>query len=214
MHSPGCLRERSRSGGWNCRHETVTRMVGADRTLTTRGAEMAGQASALCHGLHAHQRFVAEHGLTIGPCVVRHNIDPKPFIRTASAKDILAKVTRANGPWRPPLDKYRTERRTAPGPPHRLAGPLGHHQTNATFSAAVGATSSCSRSPAFGSRRPASPPRWLTKRSCQTVALFFATALAEIVGCHLPHQPNRAARWVRRPPGPARWQCPALAGRW
>jgi hypothetical protein len=27
--------------------------------------------------------------------VAHHNIDPKPFILTASAKDILAKVTRA-----------------------------------------------------------------------------------------------------------------------
>ena len=38
---------------------------------------------------------VAELELAIDLCVAHHNIDPKPFIWTASAKDILAKVTRA-----------------------------------------------------------------------------------------------------------------------
>lgn len=40
-----------------------------------------------------HQR--AGTGLAIDLYVAHHNIDPKPFIWTASAKDILAKVTRA-----------------------------------------------------------------------------------------------------------------------
>jgi transposase len=38
---------------------------------------------------------VAELELAINLYVAHHNIDPKPFIWTASAKDILAKVTRA-----------------------------------------------------------------------------------------------------------------------
>jgi transposase len=38
---------------------------------------------------------VAELELAIDLYVAHHNIDPKPFIWTASAKDILAKVTRA-----------------------------------------------------------------------------------------------------------------------
>ena len=37
----------------------------------------------------------AELDLAIEPCVGHHNIEPKPFIWTASAKDMLAKVTRA-----------------------------------------------------------------------------------------------------------------------
>jgi hypothetical protein len=32
---------------------------------------------------------------TIGQYIVKHNRDPKPFIWTAKANDILAKVTRA-----------------------------------------------------------------------------------------------------------------------
>jgi transposase len=38
---------------------------------------------------------VAELELAINLYVAHHNIDPKPFIWTASASDILAKVTRA-----------------------------------------------------------------------------------------------------------------------
>ena len=38
---------------------------------------------------------VAELELAIDLYVAHHNIDPKPFIWTASASDILAKVTRA-----------------------------------------------------------------------------------------------------------------------
>ena len=38
---------------------------------------------------------VQELELAIDLYVAHHNIDPKPFIWTASAKDILAKVTRA-----------------------------------------------------------------------------------------------------------------------
>ena len=38
---------------------------------------------------------VAELELAIDLYVAHHNTDPKPFIWTASAKDILAKVTRA-----------------------------------------------------------------------------------------------------------------------
>jgi hypothetical protein len=38
---------------------------------------------------------VAELELAIAPYVARHNEDPEPFIWTASASDILAKVTRA-----------------------------------------------------------------------------------------------------------------------
>ncbi|MCA3217700.1 MAG: IS630 family transposase, partial [Burkholderiales bacterium] len=38
---------------------------------------------------------VAELELAIDLYVAQHNVDPKPFIRTASASDILAKVTRA-----------------------------------------------------------------------------------------------------------------------
>ena len=38
---------------------------------------------------------VAELELAIALYVVQHNDDPKPFIWTASASDILAKVTRA-----------------------------------------------------------------------------------------------------------------------
>ncbi len=38
---------------------------------------------------------VAELELAIDLCVAHHNVGPKPFIWTASAKDILAKVTRA-----------------------------------------------------------------------------------------------------------------------
>jgi hypothetical protein len=38
---------------------------------------------------------VTELELAIDPYVTHYNIDPKPFIRTASAEDILAKVTRA-----------------------------------------------------------------------------------------------------------------------
>jgi hypothetical protein len=82
-------------------------------------AGLAGQAPALRHALHADRRVVAEHGrtllrditdkrirrdsftsvaeleLAIDLYVAHHNIDPKPFIWTASATDILAKVTRA-----------------------------------------------------------------------------------------------------------------------
>ena len=38
---------------------------------------------------------VAELELAINQYVAHHNIDPKPFIWTASVKDILPKVTRA-----------------------------------------------------------------------------------------------------------------------
>jgi hypothetical protein len=38
---------------------------------------------------------LAELELAIDLYVAQHNINPKPFIWTASAKDILAKVTRA-----------------------------------------------------------------------------------------------------------------------
>ena len=38
---------------------------------------------------------VAKLELAIDLYVARHNIDPKPFIWTARASDILAKVTRA-----------------------------------------------------------------------------------------------------------------------
>jgi hypothetical protein len=38
---------------------------------------------------------VGELELAIDLYVANHNIDPKPFVWTASAKDILAKVTRA-----------------------------------------------------------------------------------------------------------------------
>jgi len=48
---------------------------------------VVGQTPALGHALHAYQRFLVEHE--------HHNKNPKPFIWTASAHDILAKVTRA-----------------------------------------------------------------------------------------------------------------------
>ena len=38
---------------------------------------------------------VAELELAIEPYVAHHDIDPKPFILTASATDMLVKVTRA-----------------------------------------------------------------------------------------------------------------------
>jgi hypothetical protein len=38
---------------------------------------------------------VPELELAIDLYIAQHNIDPKPFIWTASASDILAKVTRA-----------------------------------------------------------------------------------------------------------------------
>jgi len=38
---------------------------------------------------------VTELELAIDLCVAHHNANPKPFIWTASATDILAKVTRA-----------------------------------------------------------------------------------------------------------------------
>lgn len=51
-------------------------------------------SGAHCIGLWPFWR-VAELELAIDLYVAHHNIDPKPFIWTASAKDILAKVTRA-----------------------------------------------------------------------------------------------------------------------
>jgi hypothetical protein len=81
---------------------------------------MAGQAPALQHALHADFGVVAEHGGAILPrssplngcaeacspaCpnstaineyVAHHNTEPKPFIWTKSARDILQKVIRAN----------------------------------------------------------------------------------------------------------------------
>ena len=79
---------------------------------------MAGPASALPHALHADQQFLAEHGrsassatspkrlrrgvfrdveeliMAIGDYVDQHNENPKPFIWTAKASDILEKVKR------------------------------------------------------------------------------------------------------------------------
>lgn len=41
-----------------------------------------------------------------------HNVDPKPFNWTATATDLLAKVTRASPPWRRTHDKYTSGQRT------------------------------------------------------------------------------------------------------
>ena len=98
----------------------------------SQGAGVAGQASALQHALHAHLGVVAEHGRALLPrhhrpsacaaaCftsvpeliaaieeyIAHHNNNPKPFIWTKSARDILQKVIRANQPL-----KFQTERST------------------------------------------------------------------------------------------------------
>jgi hypothetical protein len=86
-------------------------------TQTCQAAAVVETESAFSCALHAHQFVVAEHGGTassaqnrlrrgvfrdveelitaIGEYIDRHNQNPKPFIWTAKASDILEKVNRA-----------------------------------------------------------------------------------------------------------------------
>ena len=52
---------------------------------------------------------VAELELALELYIAHHNANPKPFIWTASASDILAKSREPRQPWLRPADKYRTE---------------------------------------------------------------------------------------------------------
>src|SRR5271168_2608520 len=80
---------------------------------------MAGQAPALSPALHSHLSLLAQSGRALlrldhpgthptgrlhlrsrarschPPILDHHNADPKPFVWTKSAEEILAKVTRA-----------------------------------------------------------------------------------------------------------------------
>ena len=114
---PGRLQQgRARHGAW-----AAPRGDGAepDAGSTIGGEGLAGETSAHSHSLHAHEFVVAEHGGTvfrditenricrgvfksvpeleaaIRTDIANHNAWPKPFIWTASANDILAKVARA-----------------------------------------------------------------------------------------------------------------------
>ena len=86
---------------------------------STPKSDLVGQASALSPALHAYQFLLAQHGgavlsrhhrqairrgvfsgvpdleAAINEYIEVHNAKPKPFIWTAKASDILAKVTRA-----------------------------------------------------------------------------------------------------------------------
>ena len=88
---------------------------------------MAQTSPALPHALYAHELILAQHGRailcdittqairrgvfrsvdalisTIEAYIAEHNREPKPFIRTAAASDILEKVKRA----REVLDKVQ-----------------------------------------------------------------------------------------------------------
>ena len=81
--------------------------------------QVAGPPSALSHVLHPDQQFMAQHGrallprphreaapprhlprveeliMAIGDYIDKHNDNPKPFVWTAKASDILEKVKRA-----------------------------------------------------------------------------------------------------------------------
>jgi hypothetical protein len=58
---------------------------------------------------------VVELKLVIDRHVAPHNIEPKSFIWTASANEILPRSLVLRPPWQLPQTKHRTERRTAPG---------------------------------------------------------------------------------------------------